>query len=143
MCNRSATRVWWTRDPAHRDRLLRHQNGHHGFADQAACLLIISVRTDAFDSVGERHQGWIDGGLFAMTLIHALHHQGLGTCCLNWSVTPDVDRAFKRDACLPPDEQVVMLVALGYLPEHFTVAHSPRRPLEEALFQLKTPERST
>lgn len=136
VCNRAGARVWAVFDADRRRTLLRHQNGHHGFADRASALLIVSVRPEVFDSVGERHQGWIDGGLFAMTLILALHEQGLGTCCLNWSVGPEVDAAFKRDAGLPRDELVVMLVAVGTLPPVFTVAHSPRRPLGELLSWL-------
>lgn len=74
-----------------------------------------------------------------MTLIHALHHQGLGTCCLNWCASPRVDALFKREAGLPRDDMVVMLLAVGNLPPHYTVAHSPRRPLHEALQWLDAP----
>jgi nitroreductase len=71
-----------------------------------------------------------------MTFIHALHYEGLGTCCLNWSVEPAVDRALKRDLGLPFAEAVIMLVAIGSLPERYTVAHSPRRPLHEVWIGL-------
>lgn len=139
VCNRSGARVWATTDPLLRQRMLTHQNGHHGFATDASALLVISVRPAVFNSPEERHQGWIDGGLFSMTLIHALHHQALGTCCLNWCVSPRVDALFKREAGLPQDEMVVMLLAVGNLLPHYTVAHSPRRPLHEALQWLDTP----
>ncbi|WP_157683366.1 hypothetical protein [Microlunatus soli] len=48
---------------------------------------------------------------------------------------------FNRSAGLPtfelPDEEVIiMLVALGHLPEQFEVAASPRAPIEEALRSL-------
>lgn len=137
VCNRSGARVWAVRDAARRRRLLQHQNGHHGFAEGASVLLVVSVRPDIFDSVSERHQGWVDGGLFAMTLILALHHQGLGTCCLNWSVMPAADAAFKQEAGLERDEMVVMLLAVGSLPTELTVAHSPRRPMHEVLAWLE------
>lgn len=133
VCNRSGARVWVVLDAQRRARLLRHQNGNEGFGDAASALLIITVRPEVFHTVEERHQGWIDGGLFAMTLILSLHRQGLGTCCLNWCVTPSTDAQFKREAQLPPHEQVVMLLAVGTLPPTFSVAHSPRRPLHESL----------
>ena len=137
VCNRSGARLWVATDPEMRARVLRLQDGHQGFADQAAAIAVVTVDPSVFHTVGERHQAWIDGGLFAMTLVHALHHEGLGCCCLNWSVTPTVDRAFKRLVGLAPHEAVVMLLAVGVLPEHYTVANSPRRPLSEVLHFLE------
>lgn len=136
-CNRSGARVWVAHDAALRERVLRLQDGHQGFADQASAIAVITVNTAVFHTVGERNQAWIDGGLFAMTFIYALHEQGLGCCCLNWAVTPAVDRAFKRLTGLPAHEAVVMLLAIGVPPEHYTVAHSPRRPLSEVLQTLE------
>jgi nitroreductase len=136
VCNRSGARVWFATDAPMRQHLLRHQDGHQGFADRASAIALITVDTAVFHTVGERHQGWVDGGLFAMTFVHALHFEGLGTCCLNWSVEPAVDRALKRDLGLPFAEAVIMMVAIGGLPEHYTVAHSPRRPIEEVLISL-------
>lgn len=136
VCNRAAGQVWAIDDPALARRLLRHQNGNRGFGDEAGRILVVTARQAAFHTVGERYQGWIDGGLFAMTLVYALHAQGLGTCCLNWSVEPDVDRAFKRDAGIPADDLVIMLIAVGHLPEGFAVACSARRPLDDVLKHL-------
>jgi nitroreductase len=136
VCNRSGSRVWVATDAPLRQQLLRHQDGHQGFAEEAAALALVTVDTSVFHTVGERHQAWVDGGLFAMTFVHALHAQGLGTCCLNWSVEPAADRALKRQAGLPPGETVVMMVAIGILPDHYTVAHSPRRPVEQVLRSL-------
>ncbi|MFM2185474.1 MAG: hypothetical protein RIR43_46 [Pseudomonadota bacterium] len=130
-CNRSGARVWVAVDAPVRERLLRHQDGHQGFADRASAVALVTVDTSVFHTVGERHQAWVDGGLFAMTLVYALHFEGLGTCCLNWSVEPKVDRALKRSCGVPPGEAVVMMVAIGGLPAHYTVAHSPRRPVHE------------
>lgn len=141
VCNRSAGQVWSIDDPALARRLLAHQNGNRGFGDQAGRILVVTARQAAFHTVGERYQGWIDGGLFAMTLVYALHAQGLGTCCLNWSVEPETDRAFKREAGLPADDLVIMLVAVGHLPERYPVACSARRPLDEVLRHL--PPRDT
>ena len=68
-----------------------------------------------------------------MTLVYALHAQGLGTCCLNWSVEPSQDKAFKAAAGLPKHDAVIMLLAVGHLPEAFDVARSHRRPIDEVL----------
>lgn len=136
VCNREAGRVFLVSERTRIDGLLRFQNGNRGFGEQADKLLVITASLDCFLTVGERYQCWIDGGLFAMTLIYALHAQGLGTCCLNWSVEPDVDTAFKQAAGIAPGQAVVMLLAVGHLPADFRVAMSSRRPLHEVLSRI-------
>ncbi len=136
VCNRQAGRVYYTRDPIVMQKLLVHQNGNRGFGDRVDTLIVVTVGLDCFLTVGERYQGWIDGGLFAMTLIYALHSLGVGTCCLNWSVEPEVDRRFKSDSGIPERDAIIMLLAAGRLPESFKVAASPRRPIDEVLRKL-------
>jgi len=133
VCNRESGTAYVIQDKAEMAKLLALQNGNRGFGDQAGALLIFTSRLDTFLSVGERYQGWIDGGLFAMSWIYALHSLGLGSCCLNWSVEPHEDMALKRAAGIPDDQLVIMLLAVGHLPEQFQVASSPRRPLDQVL----------
>jgi nitroreductase len=136
VCNREAGRVFLVADKQRAAELLAHQNGNRGFGEQADKLLVITASLDCFLTVGERYQCWIDGGLFAMSLIYALHSLGLGSCCLNWSVEPQTDSAFKRAAGIPEDQAIIMLLAVGHLPERFRVAISARRPLEDILTRL-------
>lgn len=133
VCNRESGTAYVIQDKAKMASLLSLQNGNRGFGDQAGAVLVFTSRLDTFLSVGERYQGWIDGGLFAMSWIYALHSLGLGSCCLNWSVEPQEDLALKRAAGIPEDQLVIMLLAVGHLPEKFKVASSPRRPLEQVL----------
>ncbi len=136
VCNRSAGHVYLVEQADKARELLALQNGNRGFGDTAGCLLVISCKAEAFHTVGERYQGWIDGGLFAMSLIYALHSLGLGSCCLNWSVEPAADRALKRAAGIPAGDSVIMLLAVGHLPETLSVARSARRPVKEMLTRI-------
>lgn len=136
VCNREAGRVYVVGDHEKAKSLLRYQNGNRGFGDHANKLLVITARLDCFLTVEERYQHWIDGGLFAMSLIYALHSLGLGSCCLNWSVAPATDRAFKEAAGIADDQSIIMLLAVGHLPERLRVARSERRPLDEVLVHI-------
>lgn len=136
VCNREAGRVFLVSDKARAAELLTYQNGNRGFGDQADKLLVITTNLECFLTVGERNQCWIDGGLFAMSLIYALHSLGLGSCCLNWSVEPTTDDAFKRASGIPDENAIIMLLAVGHLPERFRVAISARRPIEDVLTRL-------
>lgn len=136
VCNRESGHVFVASSPEVKARLLALQNGNRGFGEQADKVLIITSRMETFLTVGERYQCWIDGGMFAMSLIYALHAQAIGTCCLNWSVEPATDLALKRAAGIPAGHAVIMLLAVGHLPEELRVAQSPRRPLAEVLHHL-------
>lgn len=133
VCNREPGCVFVATAAETKAALLALQNGNRGFGEQADRVLLITSRLDAFLTVGERYQSWIDGGLFAMSLIYALHSLGVASCCLNWSVEPDSDRALRKIAGVPADHHVIMMLAIGRLPEELPVAQSPRRPLEQVL----------
>ena len=131
VCNRQSGRVYVFHDPERRDRVLACQNGNAGFGDTAGAVLIVAADTSCFTTVGERNQGWVDGGLFAMSLVYALHAQGLGTCFLNWSAEHDRDRQLRAAADIRPEDMVITLLAVGHMPPELDVASSARRPLED------------
>lgn len=133
VCNRQAWRVHVARGTALKERLLALQNGNLGFRSQIACALVVVCDLRHFVTVGERNQAWIDGGMFAMSLVYALHSLGLGTCFLNWSVTEDVDRKLRPHLKVTEHDVIITLLAVGHLPEQFRVAHSQRKPIEQAL----------
>lgn len=136
VCNREAGGVFVATSPAMKERLLRLQNGNRGFGDQADRVLVITSRLDTFLTTGERYQAWIDGGMFAMSLVYALHSLGVGSCCLNWSVDPTLDRSIHAIPGIPADHAVIMMLAIGNLPSELRVAQSPRRPVDEVLHFL-------
>lgn len=133
VCNRQSWRVHAYSDPEQVRRLLEVQAGSRGFGEQASALLVITVELGAFLGVAERYQPWIDGGMFAMSLVLALHDLGYGSCCLNWSKEPGDDRQLRAVAGIPASEQIIMLLAVGILLESFMVAQSPRPPVLHCL----------
>jgi nitroreductase len=133
VCNRQSSRIRVLKDPVQKQEALRIQGGSRGFGDQVDKVLIVTSDISHFQASGERNQGWIDGGLFAMSVIYALHSLGLGTCALNWSKDRSTDREFRAAIGVPESESIIMLIAVGHLPDRFRVAQSPTKPLSEAL----------
>ena len=131
VCNRQAVRVHAFEQGDLANEILACQKGNSGFGYKANKILIITSDLQCFLSVGERNQPWIDGGLFAMTLIWALHNKGLATCCLNWSATHKQDQKLRATIELPDNEVVIMLLAVGKIPEKVKVPESQRRPIDE------------
>jgi len=133
VCNRQATRVHVLQTADAKRSALELQNGNRGFREQIDKVLVVTSDLRSFVSSGERYQSWIDGGMFAMSLVYALHSLGLGTCCLNWSVDWFTDRRLRKAIGLPPYERVIMLIAVGHLPERFKVARSARAPVDDLI----------
>jgi nitroreductase len=131
VCNRQECRVYVVHDKKLMLKMLAIQ-GSLGFNHQINKLLVVTNRLTAFYGSGERNQCWIDGGLFAMSLVLGLHAKGLGTCCLNWSKSAPPDRAMRRLLKLPASEVIIMLVAVGHIPAKLAVARSVRQPLASA-----------
>lgn len=133
VCNRQAWKVHAYSNSQVMERLLEIQAGSRGFGHQASMLLVVTCELSNFVEVAERYQAWIDGGMFSMSLCLAFHSLGYGTCCLNWSKEPNDDLRLRQATRIDDGEQVIMMIAVGTLPEEFEVAYSPRRRLENVL----------
>ncbi len=133
VCNRQSWKVYAYSAPESLKQVVACQKGNSGFGDQIKTMLVVTSNTETFFSIGERNQCWVDGGMFAMSLVYALHSLGLGTICLNWSVEKAIDVELHRVAAIPESEAVIMMIGVGFLPEFFRVAQSHRKPVEEIL----------
>jgi len=133
VCNRQSSRVWILSTEREVSDALNIQGGARGFDSEVSTVLVITSDLSAFQSSGERNQCWIDGGLFAMSLIYALHSLGLVSCCLNWSKTRDTDLRFKDRFKIPESESIIMLLSVGHPVDSFQVAQSWRKPLAEII----------
>lgn len=133
VCNRQCGRVHLVRERERIEQCLSLQGGARGFSNTVNKLLICTADISAMVLVGERNQHWIDGGLWAMSMVYALHSLGLGTCFLNWSKTTDHDAALRRLCDIPRNERVIVMIAVGQLPETLLVAESARLPLDAVL----------
>lgn len=133
VCNRQSARVHVFTDATDMLQVLKHQDGNAGFGHQAGAVMVITSDLSCFYKEGERNQGFVDGGMFAVSLVYALHSLGLGSCLLNWSRGPYDDAQLRREIGLPENEVIITLLAVGRLRERFTVAASPRRPLSQVV----------
>lgn len=133
VCNRQSSRVHIYTDNEQKKKILNHQVGNRGFGDRAATIFIVTADLQHFQTLSERYQCWIDGGLFSMSILYAAHAMCLGACPLNWSATWKRDMDLRKEMGIPENETVIMMIALGHLPETFRVAQSTRKPIEEVI----------
>lgn len=113
---------------------LQFQSGNAGFGHLASRALVITSDVQAFSSVGERHQPFVDGGLYAMSIVYALHSLGYGSCMLAWDQTLQRNAAARKALNIPDNEVIIMMIAVGTLPDTLMAANAYRRPLSSSLF---------
>lgn len=133
VCNRQCSRVRIYTDQADMADVLRHQDGNSGFGHEAGAVMVVTADLSCFYKEAERNQAFVDGGMFAVSLVYALHSVGLGSCLLNWSRGPYDDAELRRKLEIPDNEVVITMLVAGNLRENFMVAASPRRPIEDVL----------
>lgn len=129
VCNRQSGRAYVVTDSRLKENLLIIHKGSDSFGKSAKMLIVVTSDVRTFTSVGERNQNYIDGSLFGMSLIYALHSLGLATCALNWSVTKSDDVKMHKIIEIPGYETIIFLIAVGHYPEIFRVAKSSRQAI--------------
>lgn len=132
VCNRQAWKVYVVEhsNTALKRTLLNVQNGNKGFGEHISSLIVITGKLSSFFAY-ERNQVFIDGGMFAMSIVLALHAKGLGVCCLNTSYAVKQYEAFRKSMQMDSDCVPIMFLAVGNLKDDFRIAISERKPLAD------------
>lgn len=133
VCNRQAGRVHYFSKAEDVTRVLELQNGNAGFRANVKTVAVVTVDSRLFTGANERNQRWVDGGLFAMTLVWALHGVGLSTCMLNWSASNEQSAKMRVAAGLEDYEDIVVLIAIGYPQPGHRIARSERRSVTDVM----------
>lgn len=137
VCNRQAWFTYCLHSREGIDRALSLQNGNRGFGHEVPCLLLLCADLSAFDTAGERNQQWIDGGMYSMSLIWALHSLGYASCCLNWSKGPIDDIKLRKLVPIKGEHTVLMMLAVGLPRDDLKVCESARKPAELLFKELE------
>ncbi|GGC06773.1 hypothetical protein GCM10011352_36260 [Marinobacterium zhoushanense] len=130
-CNRQPWLVHLVSDEHTKNKILDIQFGNRGFGHKIPNILVISMNSSAYTTACERYQYWIDGGMFCMSLIYALHAKGLGTCCLNWSQEYKNDLKIKKIIEVDSSNRVIMIIAVGYIADEVSVCRSDRKSIDD------------
>ncbi len=108
--------------------LLKWQGGANGFEQDIHCAILVTADLRAFLDY-EVFQAYVDGGLYAMNLINALHFLGLGTIPLSCGFNGKKLDELKHFN-IPENEVPIVIIGFGYYPNEFKVAISTRRAFE-------------
>ena len=132
-CNRQSSKVYMVSNKEMLGKVMQLQTGNRGFGHLADKVLVVTSDLQAFHGINERNQAYIDGGIFSMSVLYALHFKQSAACALNWAVLKEQDVLLHSLLGIPECEEIIMLIAVGHFPDEFRVACSPRKILDEVV----------
>lgn len=126
-CNRQSWRIHIYTDKILRNNIFKLQGGCTGFNNQMQCAILIcgDLRNYAFY---EQSLPFVDGGLYAMNLLYALHYQGLATIPLTMGHKRSYTNKIRMEMKLPNNEIPILLIGVGTFKSECKVAVSHRYP---------------
>jgi len=125
-CNRQAWRTYIVEDKNKISQILEIQGGNRGFGYLANKLIVIAADVSLFFGPHERNQVFVDGGIYAMNVLYALHYNSIGACILNCSNSKEKDLRLRKACPLAESEVYIAMVVCGIPPDNFKIASSKR-----------------
>lgn len=129
VCNRQGWNVYWVEDKELARKVLAHQRGF-GYPQMPEVLLTMTVSNSTFLSPVERNQAFVDGGLFSMSIMYGLEHEGLAAVPLNAMMYYRDQLAVRSLLDIDDSEMIIMFMAVGDFAEESTVPVSDRKSAE-------------
>lgn len=129
VCNRQGWKVYWVENKDLSARVLKHQRGF-GQTQMPEVLLVITVSNNTYLSPVERNEAFVDGGLFSMSVMYGLEHEGLAAVPLNAMMYYKDQQAVRELLDMDDSEMIAMFIAVGELLDESVVPISDRKPAE-------------
>lgn len=107
------------------NQILEFQTGARQFKDGISCVILVTSNYSSFFG-GEYHQPFVNGGLYAMNLMYALHSLGLGTTPLNMGFTAKKLKRLKDLCDIKDSEAPIVLIGVGEIADELSIATSSR-----------------
>ena len=108
------------------EEVLTIQHGALGFIDEMSYCILVTADIRAY-SYHENNQVYVDGGLYAMNLLNALHSTGLGTIPLTCGHLQGTKRTELARFGVKEYECPIIVIGIGGLEETAEVNVSPRK----------------
>lgn len=131
-CNRQAFKVYCLKG-GKLEEVKKLKLGFEIFAENIHTFLFIVGDLSAYIEERDKHLIYIDGGLFAMSLMLAFETMGVSTCPINFPDMAWLDAEMDRILGLSPYQKGVMLMSIGYADPTSPVPFSAKKCTDEVL----------
>jgi nitroreductase len=124
-CNRQPWRNYVVFNRELIDKVISVQQGGRQFKNDLDCIIVVTSGYHNFFGT-EYHQAHVSGGMYAMSLIYALHSQGLGTVPLNLGISRQKLIEIHRLLGISYGNAPIMIVGVGDIADNLKVAYAER-----------------
>lgn len=132
VCNRQPSRVRIYTDKDVIVKALKIQGGFSGY-DTPPALMLITADLQSFIATNERNEAYVDGGLFAMSLLYSLEANNLAACPLNTMFNKKTNAETRELLHIPDNEVFIMYIAVGHFQETSKICLSKRLGIDHIL----------
>lgn len=133
VCNRQASKVYLVENKQKIIDCLNIQGGFTGFSQNVNQLMVLTTDRSYFYSTGERNQLYIDGGIYLLNLLYALHFYKIAACPANWGKDFTEDKKVRKVIEIPESEQIICMIPIGLAQDEISYTLSYRRTVDEVL----------
>ena len=125
-CNRQSYRIYIYKDETLKNMLFELQGGCKGFYEDMQVAILICGDQRGYN-INELHQVYVDGGIYAMNLLYALHYEELAAIPLTMGQKQGKLREIKKLMNIPEYEMPCVLIGVGSYKDLYKVAVSKRK----------------
>lgn len=125
-CNRQGWKTYIVQDKSTISEVLKYQNGNRGFGQEIDKLLLVTADLCYFNKDRELFQAYIDGGMYAMSMINALHYYRLGSIPLSAALTIEQENAVRKIMRISDSEVFILYIGVGKYPATCQTTRSER-----------------
>lgn len=129
-CNRQSYKIYVYKDEVLKNQISQLQGGCKGFYEDMQVAILICGDQRGYN-INELHQVYVDGGMYAMNLLYALHYEGLAAIPLTMGQKQGKLRMIKKAMGIPAYEMPCVLIGVGSYKEEYKVAVSKRKDYKD------------
>lgn len=129
-CNRQSYKIYVYKDESLKNRIFKMQGGCNGFYEDMQIAILICGDQRGYN-INELHQVYVDGGIYAMNLLYALHYEGLAAIPLTMGQKQGKIALIKKEMDIPEYEMPCVLIGVGSYKDEYKVAVSKRKDYME------------
>lgn len=108
-----------------KNKLLDFQGGCKGFGNDIEYAVLLTCDLNGY-FIHEINQAYVDGGLYGMNFLYALHYKGLATIPLTTAFKQKKQILLKQKFDIPLNEVPIMIIGIGTYKDEYKVAASHR-----------------
>lgn len=136
-CNRQMCKIYYVDNSKLKEQVKKFAMGLGNFDLTGVNYFVVTFDVKAFHYSGERNQGWLNAGLFAMNFVNALHSLKIGSCFIEVGNSFKSEKELKKMLNIPECERIAVIITAGYYKKTFSILSRDRKEISMVYKKIK------